>query len=150
MSDITIKIIAGFNGETSEIIANANSTIKELKEKYATQDIIYKGEIQDAREIKKAASKYAYNFKFVLGTRILYDNTTLNEVLEGDVLKGEVTINAIKRPRLCADCLRDINELASIYNSSKQLVKIEAILGKEINEEEKDVEKELKRLGYIT
>ena len=31
MSDITIKIIEGFNGKTSEIIVDENTTIKELK-----------------------------------------------------------------------------------------------------------------------
>jgi hypothetical protein len=131
MSDISIKITAGLNGKTIEIIADENSTIKELKKLYANK---YKIEFPNIEGVITE-----HDFKFVLGSEIPDDNRKLNEVLTGDVLKGEVPINAVRRSREITNCLRDINKLDSIYNPGEKLVEIEAILIKMIGAERVEV-----------
>ena len=130
----TIKItITNLNRVIIEIDANENSTIKELKETYAEKYAIeIEGEL-NAKKIEEAVLKAEYDFKFVLGTRILDDNKTLNEVL-----KGEVTINAIKRPLLYAECLRDIKDLDSTSSLIQKLTKREEILGREIDRDREE------------
>ena len=130
----TIKItITNLNRVIIEIDADENSTIKELKETYAEKYAIeIEGEL-NAKKIEEAVLKAEYDFKFVLGTRILDDNKTLNEVL-----KGEVTINAIKRPLLYAECLRDIKDLDSTSSLIQKLTKREEILGREIDRDREE------------
>ena len=130
----TIKItITNLNRVIIEIDANENSTIKELKETYAEKYAIeIEGEL-NAKKIEEAVLKAEYDFKFVLGTRILDDNKTLNEVL-----KGEVTINAIKSPLLYAECLRDIKDLDSTSSLIQKLTKREEILGREIDRDREE------------
>jgi hypothetical protein len=152
MSYITIKIIEGLNGKTSEIIVDENITIKELKKKHvaacAAEDaekcfqntgVIPEYTKEEKAVLAKKISEAKFNFKFALGTEILDDDTTLKEVFKGDVLVGELTLSAIRRPRLYAKCLSDINKLDLIYDRREKLVELERILREETNEEDPSI-----------
>jgi len=122
MGDITIKITAGFNGKTSEIIVDENSTIKELKEHYAKL-------IEPGLE--------ACNFLFVLDTQMLNNNRRLNELLEGNT-ELELNITSITiRPRRVA-FLKKINTLDLLYNETVRIEKMETILREEIHEKDEN------------
>jgi hypothetical protein len=69
----------------------------------------------------------------VLGSQILDNDKTLKQLLEGDVLKGEVTINAIRRTPSISECLKKIDNLHLILSIREQFFEIEAILTKEID-----------------
>jgi hypothetical protein len=131
----TIKItITNLNRVIIEIDADENSTIKELKETYAEKYAIeIEGEL-NAKKIEEAVLKAEYDFKFVLGSQILDNDKTLKDAL----LKGEVTINAIKRPLLYAECLRDIKDLDSTSSLIQKLTKREEILGREIDRDREE------------
>jgi hypothetical protein len=128
MRDITIKITAGLNGKTSEIIADDNSTIKELKAAYA---IRYKIEVANIEGVIDE-----HNFKFALGTRILDNDTRLKELLKDAVLVGELTLSAIKINAQYTACFREIDSLHPTLSQIEKLVEIEAILIKEIGIED--------------
>jgi hypothetical protein len=132
---MSIIKITNLDGSTIEIDANENSTIQELKTKYVRKLLkdIKREEVLDDEKIEEAVLRDEYDFIFVLGTRILDDNKTLNEVL-----KGEVTINAIKRPLLYAECLRDIKDLDSTSSLIQKLTKREEILGREIDRDREE------------
>jgi hypothetical protein len=132
---MSIIKITNLDGSTIEIDANENSTIQELKTKYVRKLLkdIKREEVLDDEKIEEAVLRDEYDFIFVLGTRILDDNKTLNEVL-----KGEVTINAIKSPLLYAECLRDIKDLDSTSSLIQKLTKREEILGREIDRDREE------------
>jgi hypothetical protein len=97
MSDVII-IITNLNGEPIEIIANENSTIKELKKAYAIQYDIKVEKIEGVID--------EFIFKLTQGEKILNDDITLEEVL-----KDKVTITAVRRLEPITNCLRAINEV---------------------------------------
>jgi sulfur carrier protein ThiS len=130
MSNIKIKI-TNLHGSIIEIEIDENSTIKELKKAYAPR---YKHEVANIEGVPDE-----HNFKFVLDTEILDDNRKLNEVLTGDVLKGEIYITAIIRTLSIAYCFRAINELDLIYNQAQKLVKLEIILTEKTDEEDPSI-----------
>jgi hypothetical protein len=139
MSDIKITITT-LVGETIEIIADDNSTIKELKKAYAiayfTKSFSDKVLITVDTEIEEAVLEYVSNLKLMLDTRILDEDKILKELLKGDVLVGELTLSAIKINAKYAACFREIDSLHLTLSQIDKLVEIEAILIKEIGIED--------------
>jgi len=139
MSDIKITITT-LVGETIEIIADDNSTIKELKKAYAiayfTKSFSDKVLRTVDTEIEEAVLEYVSNLKLMLDTRILDEDKILKELLKGDVLVGELTLSAIKINAKYAACFREIDSLHLTLSQIDKLVEIEAILIKEIGIED--------------
>jgi hypothetical protein len=135
--------VAPLSGSTIEFDENStiteNSTIKELIKAYVNKKNRKKeGEPEYTEEEKEVLVKEIleaeFTFQLALDGQILDNDKTLKDAL----LKGEVTINAIKSPLLYAECLRDIKDLDSTSSLIQKLTKREEILGREIDRDREE------------
>jgi hypothetical protein len=107
--------ISSFHRTNTKINVVENITIKELKEIYAEQI---------------GAGLDANYLEFTLVRRMLNNDTTLNDLLEGEL--GELNITSIEMAVLRSDCIREINSLDFIPKERKKLDKLKTILRKKI------------------